>query len=408
MTGEASNYAVGLVEDSLGLPRGWLKGDMMHAELLDAIESSLTGGEIGNSAEPFLDKMILEFGKDLQETYLDKYGFAIHKTRWPGGAQFAACLTHDVDNVSRPMAHLLARRKRFTTTDLVLAILHLRSVYNNISFIAKEEGERGLRSSFYFLAQNYPLSQVSAEVTKLRRDGWEVGLHGDFGTHDSPVRLAEVLEAFEKGLSFVPRGVREHFLQFEFESTWEILEGAQFDYDSTVGLRDKLGFKVGLAHPFHPPSREWKPLNLIELPLVLMDTTLWGYLGKDEQSGMDEYLSLKERVKMVGGLLTILWHQEAARMRGGRIYPAILDDLLRETSFISSGEVVSRWWRGREVPLLVDGNTIRLGGRPPEKLVLRFFSRDERALRVEGGSLERRGEATFIRADSEVFRTEVL
>ncbi len=119
-------------------------------------------------------------------------------------------------------------------------------------------------------------------------------------------------------MGFRPSGLREHYLKFDFAKTWGIMEAAGFDYDTTVGTNDRLGFKVGLATPFHPPDGSWSPMSLLELPLVLMDTTLWGYLKRSEEEGLGDAVRMMNAVEEVEGLFTLLWHQEAVRMKGGR------------------------------------------------------------------------------------------
>src|SRR5208283_2040508 len=120
----------------------------------------------------------------------------------------------------------------------------------------------------------------------LHKKGWESGLHGDFGTHDSLEEMRKAVERLTEGIGLSPRGLREHYLRFDYAKSWQIMEESGFDYHTTVGTNDALGFKLGLATPFHPPDATWAPMRLLELPLSLMDTTLWGYLKKSEEEGM--------------------------------------------------------------------------------------------------------------------------
>ena len=150
-----------------------------------------------------------------------------------------------------------------------------------------------------------------------------------------------------------PLGLREHYLKFDFARSWGVMERAGFEYDTTVGNNDRLGFKLGLASPFHPPDAEWHPMKILELPLSLMDTTLWGYLKKSEEEGFGDVLSFMDKVEGVEGLFTLLWHQEAVRMKGGRLYWRILRTLgRRKRLFVANGLEIARWWRAREETLL--------------------------------------------------------
>jgi hypothetical protein len=334
-------------------------------------------------------------------------GYFVRKARWPSAAPFAVCLTHDVDNISRPRGHIWRTRSRFSVPDLVGGLLGFLSLYDNVKLIASGEASRGFHSSFYYLSSNYPLGAVKSESDMIRASGGEVGLHGDFGTHDSQEKMDEAISRFSETMGFRPTGLREHYLRFDFAKSWPIMEAAGFDYDTTVGTNDHLGFKMGLASPFHPPDAAWSPMKLLELPLVLMDTTLWGYLKRSEEEGFSDALRMMQEVKDVEGLFTLLWHQEAVRMKGGRIYWRLLDEIARRGCFVGSGAEISRWWRVRSTPLVKRGKLIRLDGQPPRDLVLRLNLAEGRTPRVSSGSLERRGDEYLVRPESPDFTLEV-
>jgi len=248
---------------------------------------------------------------------------------------------------------------------------------------------------------------VRSVSDRIRGEGWDVGLHGDFGTHDSAEKMNEAMSRFATGLGFRPTGLREHYLRFDFAMSWQVMENAGFSYDTTVGTNDRLGFKLGLASPFHPPDGSWVPMNLLEVPLVLMDTTLWGYLKRSEEDGLADSMKIIAEVEGVEGLLTLLWHQEAVRMRGGRLYWRLLQEFKSRGCFVGSGAEVARWWRARSVPVIRDGKLIRLGGDPPKDLVLRLDLAEGLEPRVESGSVGGQGRSRLVRPAARGFRMEV-
>jgi hypothetical protein len=212
-------------------------------------------------------------------------------------------------------------------------------------------------------------------------------------------KMAESVKRFSTQLGFKPRGVREHYLKFEFGKTWEIMDASRFEYDTTVGLNDRLGFKLGLATPFHPPDSGWNPLRLLELPLTLMDTTLWGYLKKDEESGMAEIQAMVDKVRGVGGLFTLLWHQEAVKMRGGRLYWRLLDRFGRDNCFIGSGAELADWWVRRSAPLRLEGRTFHFDGKAPTGCCLVVTTTKKNNDNPRGVRVERGGTALRDGAD---------
>jgi peptidoglycan/xylan/chitin deacetylase (PgdA/CDA1 family) len=407
MIDPVARYSAALAEDTLGLPTGELDPSMIPKALANRICSAIEGSQDSCTATPSLQEELNRFGEMLAGHALRERGHFALKSRWPNRAPHASCITHDVDNIRRPFRHILSVRHRFSSADLLMAGLGLRSLYNNIALVAKLEREKAVHSSYFFLTSNYDLGSMAAQLAQLKRDGWEVGLHGSIGTRDSPVMMKEDIARFAKALGYNPAGVREHFLQFDYAKTWQIMEEAGFAYDTTVGTRDSLGFRVGLCVPFHPPTKDWNPMKLLELPLVLMDTTLWGYLKLSEEEGLERTRDLISLVSATGGLFTILWHQEAVRMKGGRIYPRVLDDLVAGGAWVANAYDVASWWNARAVPLQRRGDTYLLLGEPPTGLYLEVFAREGLSPAVKGGVVERVGDRFLVRVQSNDFIMEM-
>lgn len=390
-------YAALFLEESLGLVGGCVEPDAVPTEFVDSLSAAMKGSEGSRSPEPRLEQSVQEVGADVIQSILDSRGWFVRKERWPQAAKYAVCLTHDVDSISRPLRHVLQRRSRFSTTDLLLALLGVRNLYDNITSVVDLESERKFHSSFYFLSGSYDLRARAAQLRSMSNEGWEVGLHGDFGTHDSPERLAEALSKLTEMTGIAARGVREHYLRFDYGTTWRIMEDANLMYDTTVGNSDTLGFRSGLCNPFHPPDEEWKPMRLLELPLVLMDTTLWGYLKATEEDGLKKFENLRRSVESVNGLFTLLWHPESLRMKGGRVYPRLLDEFVREGCYVATGLEVANWWQRRASPTFTDGKTLRMEDAP-EGLVLRSRAKGGEAVAVKGASAELEGDSATIKA----------
>lgn len=411
MTSSTAVYAASFLEGSLGLSSGSLSPDDVPGDLVDELALVMRGAPPRDSSTPSLESKIMELLATLESSALEERGFFVRKSRWPNAAPFAVCLTHDVDNIERSEEHIMSVKDRFSKTDFVKAKRGLISLYDNFDLIAKKEGAEGFRSSFYLMSANYTLEKVRAAARRLHAKGWEIGLHGDFGTHDSQVEMDKAVERLSKGVGIRPRGLREHYLKFDFGKSWRVMEDAGFDYDTTVGNNDKLGYKLGLATPFHPPDEGWRPMRLLELPLTLMDTTLWGYLKKSEEEGFADVMRSMASVEKVEGLFTLLWHQEAVRMRGGRIYWRVLKSLAsRKGVFVGSGADVAQWWRSREVPLkhAKGGRLITLGARPPKGLTLIIKATPGTRVKVSSGSVTKKGGARLVTPTGPAFKLEIL
>jgi hypothetical protein len=80
----------------------------------------------------------------------------------------------------------------------------------------------------------------------------------------------------------------------------------------------------------------------------------------------------------------------------------------RKGVFVGSGEEVAKWWRAREVPLmLAGGRLITLGARPPNGLTLVIKTRPGTKVDVSSGSVTRRGDALLVSPKGPTFRARV-
>ena len=272
----------------------------------------------------------------------------VRKALWPEGFSFAATLTHDADRLTAPLSHVMKVRKRFPPSLIIKRILSLDDPYWNIEKMVNLEAEMNFTSSFYLLVHDYSLNNRRDYIKLIRSKSWEIGLHGSFGTHDSKERMQEDFSIFEKETGQKPRGIRQHYLKFDPSKTWQIMEELGFAYDTTWGFNQKPGFRAGACFPYHPPSPDFGTLNILELPLTVMDTSLWGYMHLQEEEGFAEVERAISKVKAYNGLFTLLWHQEALQMKGGRLYPRILRRLAKENCFVSNAEKMAEWWLCRE------------------------------------------------------------
>ncbi len=73
-------------------------------------------------------------------------------------------------------------------------------------------------------------------------------------------------------------GGRQDFLRWK-PATWVAWEAAGLAYDASVGFADRIGFRAGTAHAYHPwLLSENREARLLEIPIVAMDSTLRGYM----------------------------------------------------------------------------------------------------------------------------------
>lgn len=114
--------------------------------------------------------------------------------------------------------------------------------------------------------------------------------------------LAYEKHALEKILAKKVIGIRQHFLNLEIPKTWELQKEVGFKYDASFGYRKNIGFREGKILPFKPLDE-----NFIVIPLTIMDGPLFDQ-SLDLNDAWNNCKVLIDKTKMLGGLLTILWH----------------------------------------------------------------------------------------------------
>ncbi|HEX8384890.1 MAG TPA: polysaccharide deacetylase family protein, partial [Rubricoccaceae bacterium] len=143
----------------------------------------------------------------------------------------------------------------------------------------------------------------------LAADGFEVGLHPGYATHDHAGRLAAERARLAQAVGAAPTAVRSHFLRWTEPTTPRLYARAGFRLDGTLGFAEDVGFRRGTAHPF----RLWDAAagaatDLWEMPLAAMDTTLFTHLGLDDTDAAGRLDAVLAEARRAGGVAVVLWH----------------------------------------------------------------------------------------------------
>ena len=72
-------------------------------------------------------------------------------------------------------------------------------------------------------------------------------------------------------------GIRQHYLNLE-KSTWKIQKEAGFNYDTSLGYRNDIGYKDEKFLPFHPFGDDFTVF-----PLVVMDSCFMNSAKRKEK-----------------------------------------------------------------------------------------------------------------------------
>ena len=242
-------------------------------------------------------------------------------------------LSHDIDNIRRfetvkkairTLGGDLIKGRSFSLFNRSLKewIQSFKSqekdpYFLGICELASLSQQYNMDSAFYFKTadkSDYDTGYVIEEHVKrcisyLQEQGFEIGFHPGYYTFQNYDRFIEEKERLDKVLGYTDYGGRQHYLRFDVNTTWKYWEQARLKYDSTVGYAEHEGFRCGTCHPFKPYDiDEDRELDVIEIPLIVMEGTLHSYRNLTIEEGINCVLELMNKCEEVEGVFTLLWH----------------------------------------------------------------------------------------------------
>lgn len=309
----------------------------------------------------------------------------------PHGYNFTTCLTHDVDFISirshkldhsvlgfifrifypysiRDFRSNISWNKLFKN---LKALILLPGVYMGIfrdfwfQLDRYREIENGLSSTFFFIpfkdypgdkdinnrrpseyrSARYDINQYKISLLALIETGHEVGLHGIDAWY-SPIKGLKELNVINEITGEDKSGVRMHWLYFSEDSA-KAIEDAGFIYDSTVGYNETPGYKAGTSQIYRLQGSS----NLLELPLILMDTSLFysDRMGLSESDAIQLCNKMISDVGTFGGVFTLNWHQRslAPERNWDEFYTELLRILKEEKAWFATARQAVNWFNKR-------------------------------------------------------------
>jgi len=218
------------------------------------------------------------------------------------------------------LEHIYARQDRFD--EEILKNAHKNNPYYNLPDYMDIEDKFGVKSTFFFRTEyeNGILQDYEDDLRTLSKEGWEIGLHTSPKSIDSKQMIANEKKVLEELARVTIHGNRVHYLGFNKDLPSK-LKDLGFVYDSSVRhSKDKIDEK----------EMGYSTIDgVIEFPITLMDAYIFTYLKLREGQIIKLINDTVEICKKLysGNVFTIIWHDCSLKMKGGRIYPKILEFL---------------------------------------------------------------------------------
>lgn len=305
----------------------------------------------------------------------------VKKLLWPGGKEFAACISFDVDVVDKYdlMGILSTIKKSFFALVKIRFVDFLEYYYEMISFLIRRVNpywqlenirktlcEYGIKGTFFFCPKRkhkfdvkYSLKnkKLIDMIKLLQKEGHEIGLHTSYTSAENTKEIIEERKILEK-YGFDIKGCRNHFLRFNVGSsednisTWDRQFKAKLQYDSTLGYSGEVGFRPGFCFPYKPISFDGsKKIDIMELPLSIMDAAVFikNYKYDDAR---ETVFKLIEHVKKNKGLLVMDWHQRVFYYKDfpmwGELFNECLKFFQKSNVFLTNCIGIVNWWKIRD------------------------------------------------------------
>ena len=232
-------------------------------------------------------------------------------------------LSHDVDwdFNGPPKDHILKIKNRFD--EKLFQTTPINKLYRNFSEYMEIEEKYDTKSTFFFRTQyeNGDYRDYDDDIKKLNKKGWEIGLHTDPSSVNEILEIKREKENLEKILGSKIYGNRVHYLSND-EKLLEKLSKLGFIYDSSF-KKTKDAITV--------EDMGYQQINeIIEFPVTLMDAYLFTYMKISEDKIIkivEKTLNSCRKLNLEFNVMSILWHDNVLKMKGGRMYSKILEFL---------------------------------------------------------------------------------
>lgn len=232
-------------------------------------------------------------------------------------------LSHDVDwSFKGPSKeHILKRKDRFD--EKLFENTPINELYRNFLEYMEIEEKYNVKSTFFFRTQyeNGDFNDYKDDIKNLIKGGWEIGLHSDPSSIDDIDKINIEKRNLEKITNSKIYGNRVHYLSNDNQLQKKLFE-LDFIYDSS-NKKTKNDITSG-------DMGYQKIDGIIEFPVTLMDAYLFTHMKIPENkiiSIIEQTLDTCRQLDSDYNIMTILWHDNVLKMKGGRMYEKILEFL---------------------------------------------------------------------------------
>jgi len=188
--------------------------------------------------------------------------------------------------------------------------------FSNLLEIAELDRRMGFQPVFYIMTtvekhakniNDYNVNDQNVRdlLKQLLSIGSELGIHPGILTFNDENRMREQKERLEDAVQQEVVRSRQHYLKYEYPTTFKILESIGIENDSSILVNISNVEEKEKRSTYVMSDEEGRKMNISQTPLVFMDT-------HHMQLKDDTILGILEKsvapAKRDGGEIMILWH----------------------------------------------------------------------------------------------------
>ena len=139
----------------------------------------------------------------------------------------------------------------------------------------------------------------------------KIGVHGSYYSADEPERLGREIERLSDILHRTIVRNRFHFLRFSLPGAYRNLVRHGIAHDYSMGYAEQPGFRCGTCSivPFFDLNSN-QEYDLRLHPFMAMDTTFQKHMGLAPEQAIEQYRTLIDEVRSLGGTFSCIFHNQ--------------------------------------------------------------------------------------------------
>lgn len=225
-------------------------------------------------------------------------------------------LSHDIDTVNGALFQDGFYAVKKGRIDILLRLIMNTAIgkpdWLNMDQIMKLESMHDCISTFFWIVKrgkaedlenadyDFNSSRIQKIINSVEKNGFHNGIHKSISMDSFETELNQFTQK--------PLINRYHYLKFNLPSGFDAIEESGLAVDTSLGFAENVGFRNSYGLPYNPYNiATRKPYSFLEVPLHIMDTTLFKYKRANIQEAKATIFNFFEANK-TNCILSVLWH----------------------------------------------------------------------------------------------------